>query len=276
MYNRNIHQVNNCLWVIFFFVISIKTGYGQTISNGSFEFWSSNCPYNVAPTSWTNFSTSLGPDKAGTCVGNVTSMQGNSHMNLVWVNTGLREGAKQNIPGLTPGQNYDVTFYAINDQGLWSTQGSVILDFYHNGNILFSTPELLSGGAWTLYNVSFTAQSIEDTIGFRITPGSVGTSGSVGVDSVTFINLATPNKEIPVDQFSIYPNSMSSVTTITFANEQKNTMVKITDLLGKEIKSILFSGKQLEIEKGEMKAGIYFVQVIDERKNIMNKQIVVK
>ena len=60
---------------------------------------------------------------------------------------------------------------------------------------------------------------------------------------------------------NIYPNPFTSQTNITFNEPQKNTTIKITDVLGKEIKTITFTGKQCVIEKGEMKAGVYFVEV---------------
>ena len=48
------------------------------------------------------------------------------------------------------------------------------------------------------------------------------------------------------------------------------------DVLGNEIKNTVFSGKQFIIEKGAMKLGIYFVQTIDEKKNVANKKIVIQ
>ena len=48
-------------------------------------------------------------------------------------------------------------------------------------------------------------------------------------------------------------------------------------VLGKEVKTIILSGaKNLILEKGEMKAGIYFLQIIDDNKNVVNKKIVVQ
>ena len=48
------------------------------------------------------------------------------------------------------------------------------------------------------------------------------------------------------------------------------------DVVGKEIKTVLFSGNSLEIEKGEMQSGVYFVQITDTNKNIVNRKIVVQ
>ncbi len=44
--------------------------------------------------------------------------------------------------------------------------------------------------------------------------------------------------------------------------KNKKIPQKKTDVLGKEIKTINFSGKQMVIEKGEMSNGIYFVEII--------------
>ncbi len=63
------------------------------------------------------------------------------------------------------------------------------------------------------------------------------------------------------DAIRIYPNPFTSQTTISFSQEQTNTTIKITDILGKEIKLINFTGKQCTIEKGTTQAGIYFVQI---------------
>jgi hypothetical protein len=74
----------------------------------------------------------------------------------------------------------------------------------------------------------------------------------------------------------VYPNPFTSQTTISFNKEIKNATIKITDVLGKEVRSINFSGKEIIIEKGELKAGIYFMQVISENEMIANEKIVIQ
>ena len=76
--------------------------------------------------------------------------------------------------------------------------------------------------------------------------------------------------------FNIYPNPFTSQTTISFDVEQKNTTIKITDIVGKEIRTINFTGRQLVIDKAEMKAGIYFLQTMDNKKNITKKKIIIQ
>ena len=91
-------------------------------------------------------------------------------------------------------------------------------------------------------------------------------SGSVGI-----------KENEPLKQITISPNPFNHITTISFSEEQKNTSVKIINLLGKEVMTLYcVNSNQLVIEKGEMAAGIYFVQTIDEKKNIVNSKVVVE
>lgn len=91
----------------------------------------------------------------------------------------------------------------------------------------------------------------------------------------TFTNLSIANNSFN-NSINIYPNPFSSVTTILFAQEQKNIIIKITNVLGAEIKVINFTGKELQIEKEEMSNGIYFVQITDENKNVANRKIIIQ
>jgi hypothetical protein len=76
------------------------------------------------------------------------------------------------------------------------------------------------------------------------------------------------------NNISIMPNPFSEHTAIVFTEEQKNTTITITDGTGRAIRTIRFSGKQLRIDKGEMQAGVYFLQIAGERKNAVHKIIV--
>ena len=78
------------------------------------------------------------------------------------------------------------------------------------------------------------------------------------------------------NEILIYPNPFNLQVTITFETEQKNTTILISDILGREIKSIKFTGKQMTIDRGEMKSGVYFVQITDEQKHISNRKIIIQ
>jgi polyhydroxybutyrate depolymerase len=75
---------------------------------------------------------------------------------------------------------------------------------------------------------------------------------------------------------AVYPNPFTSQTIIAFDEEQKNCILKITDIFGTEVTTIKFSGKQYVFQKNEMKNGIYFLQIINENKNTQTKKIIVQ
>ena len=107
--------------------------------------------------------------------------------------------------------------------------------------------------------------SVRQKFNNQITGCGCGNGNTTGINTVVINN-----------KLAIYPNPFTSQTTISFSEEQKNTRIKITDMLGKEISTRTFTGKELIIEKGEMKAGIYFVQIIDANKNVVNKKIILQ
>jgi uncharacterized repeat protein (TIGR03803 family) len=102
---------------------------------------------------------------------------------------------------------------------------------------------------------------------------AVGNNGAVfkycGVAAATGIAKNSEDTEI-----NVYPNPFNSQTTITFAQEQKNAVIKIMDVLGKEIKTINFTGKELIIEKAEIKAGTYFLHLQTEQGTAVKKIII--
>lgn len=77
-------------------------------------------------------------------------------------------------------------------------------------------------------------------------------------------------------EIDVYPNPFTSQCTITFFEEQKNTKVILSDLSGKEVRSINFSGKILNFEKGDLSPGTYFIEVIDQRNTEMRKKITIQ
>lgn len=140
-----------------------------------------------------------------------------------------------------------------------------------------------SVSSWTNFSVPITyaSGSFPDTALIFLSAGS-GQSPVVGdflhIDGLAF----TGSVPAGIDEYkdliglSIYPNPFSSQTTINFDKEQTNTFITITDILGKQIRTQTFSGKQYIIDKGDLSKGIYFVQVTDENKNSINKKIVIQ
>lgn len=93
----------------------------------------------------------------------------------------------------------------------------------------------------------------------------------VSANSTASISAASEMLDI-----NVYPNPFSAQTSLIFEKEQINTTIEIVDIFGKLVNKINFTGKQLSLEKGEMKTGIYFVKVLDEKQNFVIKKIVVQ
>ncbi len=80
---------------------------------------------------------------------------------------------------------------------------------------------------------------------------------------------------------SISPNPFTSQTTIFFSEESRmngtgNHVIIITDVLGNIVNSEKATGKSVILDMSGFAKGIYFVQVTDEKKNVINKKIVVQ
>ena len=99
---------------------------------------------------------------------------------------------------------------------------------------------------------------INDSI--YVTPGTTG------------ITSRNPNLEI-----TIYPNPFTSETTIYFGTQQKNTLVSVVDVLGKEVKSVNVSNaNSVTLVKGDLNPGVYFVEIINENKTKLIKKIIME
>jgi len=90
-------------------------------------------------------------------------------------------------------------------------------------------------------------------------------------DCTTEIESYLNNKEI----VNIFPNPFNIQTTISFEKEQKNITINIIDVLGNLIKKMDYSGKDFILEKGKIKAGVYFIQVVCENEITASKKIVI-
>jgi hypothetical protein len=75
---------------------------------------------------------------------------------------------------------------------------------------------------------------------------------------------------------SISPNPFNTFTTISFDQFQENSVINIIDILGKVVKTQTLSGNQVMIERADLNKGIYFVQIIDKKKNVTTRKIVIQ
>ena len=124
-------------------------------------------------------------------------------------------------------------------------------------------------GRDSTYNISVTSI---DTIFTQ--KNYIADSNKVYIDIVTGVPLNNTDGFI-----SIAPNPFHEETTITLppSNNHQPTTIRIMDIVGNEIKSVIVTeSKSYILERGNMNAGIYFVQIITSEREIINKKIVIQ
>ncbi|MCF6360608.1 MAG: T9SS type A sorting domain-containing protein [Cyclobacteriaceae bacterium] len=87
------------------------------------------------------------------------------------------------------------------------------------------------------------------------------------------------SKNLKLDEFNFYPNPSNGTFNLKFAGKEKSTMVRVTDINGKEVYAEdlqNFSGiYDKEINLAGLKKGIYLLQVVQGSK-VVNKKIVIE
>jgi N-acetylneuraminic acid mutarotase len=89
-------------------------------------------------------------------------------------------------------------------------------------------------------------------------------------DTVTGINEINTSNFL----FDIYPNPLTSSSILQLNIQLKNAEVVIYDVLGKEMMRKKMDGNRMEIEKGSLASGVYFVRVRSEEKQCVEKMVV--
>jgi len=182
----------------------------------------------------------------------------------------------------TPG-TYTHTFTSV--FGCDSTVTINLVSIFHvndsvtqNGNLL-TAHQSFAGYQWVncsngyaliagATNQSYTATANGSYAVIIYKNGCIDTSNcytvtNIGIDEYTNSNGIT-----------ITPNPFTSQTTITFSEAQKNTTIKITDVLGNVIQQLTTNNRQLTLDMSGFAKGIYFVRITDENKNVVNRKIV--
>ncbi len=251
------------------------------------SFTTTGCPVTYCTSYGTNTSKEyINKITLGTI--NNTSGNNNGYGNYTGLSTNLTGNTTVNIT-LSPGyigssrkEAWDV-YIDYNRNGSFNDNGEKVVTTTGQGTLIkpFTVPASAMNGSTRMrvqmkYNVHASGPCVSYTYG-EVEDYNVFIGGNVfkiltDTSANEFKIPAADNSSF----ISIYPNPFSLQTTIAFNEEQRNTTIIIVDVNGKEIRSINFSGKQLTIEKGDMKAGIYFVQTIDQQKRICYKKIIVQ
>jgi hypothetical protein len=87
--------------------------------------------------------------------------------------------------------------------------------------------------------------------------------------------LATPVEELNQSiAVSVYPNPILTQATFTISSDLQKASFKVYDMNGEEVKQITFSGKQVILERENLKAGVYFYRIVSQEKTIATGKLI--
>lgn len=123
----------------------------------------------------------------------------------------------------------------------------------------------------TVSVINTATNTVSDTIPVGDEPDAFGNFISIYTSTAGIATLSAEEESV-----SIYPNPFTTETTITFQEEQKNTVLKVMDILGNTIQQATLNTKQYSLNMVGFAKDIYFVEIIDENKSVINRKIVVE
>lgn len=126
-----------------------------------------------------------------------------------------------------------------------------------------------------------TSQSItvspDQTTTYTVVAGDAnGCLSSVSATVTVTTNPGIKENQLAAGSFEVYPHPVTDIATILFVREQKNAQLRVLDVLGNEVRSIPFTGKEVQLEKGNLKAGIYFIRVYNGNEIIRSQKLVIR
>jgi hypothetical protein len=280
------------------FVLTIAKA--QTIPNAGFENWTNFGTYSD-PTSWSSYNSYAAGSGNFNCEQGMPGAIGTSYLKLTVkagsvVGTAMAASTPSMLLDLAPG--FACNARPVSLTGKWqylvSTNDTSMAEvFFFKWNPTTMTSDLMGMGidmitagsvsSWTNFSIPINYMN-GDTPDSALIIFVAGAADNpiVGdylhIDDLSFAGSGPSGIEVVSEKIklTIAPNPVTTHAILSFEEEQKNTSINIFDILGNEIKTIHFSGKQLSIEKGTMKEGLYFIQITDEKKQIVNKKIIIQ
>lgn len=76
-------------------------------------------------------------------------------------------------------------------------------------------------------------------------------------------------------RISIYPNPSNGIVNIKMETESNYTL-SVFDTAGRKLIHQTFTGASTSVEVGEFSSGLYFVEVVDAKKNIVYREKVIR
>ena len=86
--------------------------------------------------------------------------------------------------------------------------------------------------------------------------------------------LAVNELHNSVNSLYIYPNPLTSSSILQLNTQLKDAEVVIYDMLGKEMLRSKLTGNRMEIKRGNLESGVYFIKVSTKERQWVNKMVV--
>jgi len=156
--------------------------------------------------------------------------------------------------------------------------------FYTKGDVALATvpsstgttPFLPNAAQWRKDTVDFSTIAGQPDILIRFKGISRG-GDNVYIDNINLNNALGINDIGLNNDFTIYPNPSSGIFILdNKGNRNAKTTIRITTALGETVYQSMVSNEKSTIDLSCVAKGIYFVQITDEKKNAVNKKIVVQ
>jgi hypothetical protein len=228
--------------------------------------------YKVHQTSEGGYILSGGSKDIGLSQFDIYLVRLNSNFDTLWTRTF----------GYTIGDEEPYALIQTNDGGFVIAGYTSSISAGHNDMYMIKTDSMGNGGCnqSTIYSHANNTQIYTNTpIPAVSTGGLMGFTQSV-MSGTTFVNNPCLTVSIKEENSSgniiLYPNPCTSQTILSFSEEQKKTNIKIIDVFGKERKSIIFSGRQLVMEIGDLKPGIYFIYARNEENQRVCRKMIIQ
>ena len=187
-----------------------------------------------------------------------------------WQNIFGIESIEQTV-NIISGQPYTLCFeYAAQgiSAGSLTFNGPVGLDVYINSVLSFTTPVDTSQFTWETACYTFTPSSSTVTIKFTPTYQQyIGIDGACLKQDVTGITDINQNSI-----FTIFPNPFSSSTTFQLNKDFKDATLSVYNSFGQEVyPSVIRNSDSFVISRGNLVAGIYFVELLNGNGRVVRK-----
>lgn len=112
------------------------------------------------------------------------------------------------------------------------------------------------------------------TITLTITNGCGNTASYI--ENITINScMVSVNSAIKTDNVKVYPNPISTFAIIEIVESQINSVFELYDILGKCIMAKSLTKQQTSIDRGDLKSGIYFYRIINNKQNIGNGKLII-